>query len=82
LQPGVLLMAFNAQLSFSAIVIVLSENVIYKSPNFNTNVTERLSHTVAKVGQNYSEVEHSNSDKKNFDSIRFGNLINLPLVHK
>jgi len=26
-------------------------------------------------------LEHSNSDKKSFDSIRFGNLINLPLVH-
>ena len=26
-------------------------------------------------------VEHSNSGKKNFDLIRFGNLINLPLVH-
>jgi len=27
------------------------------------------------------QVEHSNSGKKSFDSIRFGNLINLPLVH-
>ena len=26
-------------------------------------------------------LEHSNSGKKSFDSIRFGNLINLPLVH-
>jgi len=26
-------------------------------------------------------VENSNSGKKSFDSIRFGNLINLPLVH-
>ena len=26
-------------------------------------------------------VEHSNSGKKSFDSIRFGNLINLLLVH-
>ena len=26
-------------------------------------------------------VEHSNTGKKSFDSIRFGNLINLLLVH-
>ena len=26
-------------------------------------------------------IEHSNSGQKSFDSIRFGNLINLPLVH-
>jgi len=29
----------------------------------------------------HSVVEHSNSGKKSFDSIRFGSLINLPLVH-
>jgi len=32
-------------------------------------------------GESQSPLEHSNSGKKSFDSIRFGNLINLPLVH-
>jgi len=33
------------------------------------------------IGVAYSP-EHSNSGKKSFDSIRFRNLINLPLVHR
>jgi len=38
----------------------------------------RISGFVADV---VSALEHSNSGKKSFDSIRFVNLINLPLVH-
>ena len=36
---------------------------------------------LCQLGHGIYAIEHSNSDKKSFDSIRFGNLINLPLVH-
>ena len=36
---------------------------------------------VSSVSVRGCPVEHSNSGKKSFDSIRFGNLINLPFVH-
>jgi len=51
----------------------------------NVTDTQTDSHlTIANAVPTHcvGRLEHSNSGKTNFDSIRFGNLINLPLVHK
>jgi len=52
---------------------------------FADDVARRI-HACSKAHVRFMQVpavllEHSNSRKKSFDSIRFGNLINLPLVH-
>jgi len=65
----------SLEVSTSVVVsFVAAKSIIHNDCVLITNVSNFWRFTA-------STLEHSSSGKKSFDSIRFGNLINLPLVH-